>query len=71
MVAFEAFDHPIYAMMFHPEYQLMEFLTEDTFNIVNNPDTRQIFVNFGEFIYNESIKNRILNKALNWSYNGP
>ena len=39
----------------------MEFLSEETFNIVNNPDTRAIYENVGQFIYKEAMRLRIIN----------
>jgi hypothetical protein len=53
LTGLEAFNYPFYALMYHPEYQLMEFLSDKTFNIVNNPETRAIYENLGLFIYNK------------------
>jgi hypothetical protein len=39
----------------------MEFLSDATFNVVNNPDTRSIYENLGQFIYKEALRLRILN----------
>ena len=61
LTALESINFPIYALMYHPEYQLMEFLSEKTFNVVNNPDTRAIFENLGQFIYKEATRLRIIN----------
>ena len=57
----EARDHSIYATMYHPEYQLMDFLSEKTFNIVRNQETIDIFESFGDFIYKEALRNRAYN----------
>ena len=39
----------------------MEFLSEATFNVVNNPDTRSIYENLGQFLYKEAMRLRIIN----------
>lgn len=64
LTALEANGFSIYALMYHPEYQLMNFVSDAEFNIVNNPDTRATYEHLGKFIYQEAIKNRKRNKAL-------
>ena len=48
----EAYNYPIYALMYHPEYQMMTFSgdEESTFNVVNNQTTKTIFDNVSYFI---------------------
>ena len=55
---------PIYALMYHPEYQVMDFESEHTFNVVKNQQTIDIFEHLGEFIYKEALRNRIHNQPL-------
>jgi hypothetical protein len=45
--------------MYHPEYQVMNFESPRTFNVVNNTATMQIFQNIGLFIYKEVLRNRL------------
>jgi glucose-6-phosphate-specific signal transduction histidine kinase len=42
----------------------MTFLSEETFNIVRNKETIDIFEKFGDFIYKEALRNRAWNKPL-------
>ena len=36
LTALEAYNYPIYALMYHPEYQWLDFLSTDTFNTIKN-----------------------------------
>lgn len=42
LTALEANDHPIYALMYHPEYQMLDFLTNERFNTIRDKDTLEI-----------------------------
>lgn len=37
--AMEAYDYPIFASMYHPEYQLLEFLGPRMWELYEHPDT--------------------------------
>jgi hypothetical protein len=43
LTALEAFNYPIFTLMYHPEYQLLEFLSDKTFNTVRNKYTIDIY----------------------------
>lgn len=54
--AFEAYNYPIYGMIFHPEYQNMEFLSDIKMNNLDNADTFEIVLSFSKFMNNEARK---------------
>ena len=39
VTAIEAYDYPIFGLQYHPEYQMMQYLTEDTLNTQSNYET--------------------------------
>lgn len=50
--------------MYHPEYQVMPFLSEQKFDVVNNKQTQEIFANIGQFFYQEAMRLRANNIAI-------
>lgn len=61
LTAMEAYNHNIYALMYHPEYQMLEFVSEKTWNTIQNQDTQDIIEHIGEFIYEQASHLRKLN----------
>ena len=64
LTALESYDYPIYALMYHPEYQMLEYLSQTTLNTIDNKDTIDIIEHLGHFIYRQALQNRKLNKGL-------
>ena len=62
LTGLEAYDHPIYALMFHPEYQMLDFLTREHWNTIKNKETLDIIAHLGRFFYNEVVRIRKLNE---------
>jgi hypothetical protein len=56
-MSMEANDYPIYAIMYHNEYQWYHFLTEDKFNQVQNEETAAMYHHVSRFMFNEASKN--------------
>lgn len=59
----EAYDHPVYALMFHPEYQMIDFLTTKTWNTIRSKETLDIFEHIARFIYEQALHVRTFNAA--------
>ena len=51
LTAMESYEYPIYAIMYHPEYQMLEYLSQTTLNTIDNKDTIDIIEHLGHFIY--------------------
>lgn len=51
LTAFEAYDHDIYGIMFHPEYQMLSYTSVDEWNTKKTAETMDIIENLSNFIY--------------------
>ena len=59
----EGYDHPVYALMYHPEYQMIDFLTTKTWDTIRNKETLDIFEHVARFIYEQALHVRTINAA--------
>ena len=58
MTAFEAYGYPIYGLMYHPEYQMLSYLSKDQWVTKRTPETMAIIENLSRFIYETALNNR-------------
>lgn len=56
ITAFEAYNYPIYGLMFHPEYQMFKFSEVEGFRVNNNEDTELIALKISKFFNSELSK---------------
>ena len=56
ITAFEAYNYPIYGLMFHPEYQMFKFQEKEGFRVNNNEDTEKIALKISKFFNSEAKK---------------
>ena len=50
LTVIEAYQYPIYGIMFHPEYQILEFTGDEGFELNNNKDTEEIAYKISNFL---------------------
>ena len=57
LTVIEAYQYPIYGIMFHPEYQILEFTGDEGFELNNNKDTEEIAYKISNFLKQEALNN--------------
>ena len=53
----EAFDYPMYAFAFHPEYHSLEFQNHNKLIVKTDSTGKEIIKNYSNFFYKEATKN--------------